>query len=92
MQESRDSLGLHLEGSIIVVDEAHNLVDAVNAAHCAEVSISQLNAAEAQLSNYFERFRTRLAAGELQMVVLWLDKHAVCGNPSDQIRHVHRLP
>ena len=63
MQDSRDSLGLRLEGSIIVVDEAHNLVDAVNSAHCAEVSAQQLHAAEAQLSTYFERFRSRLAAG-----------------------------
>ena len=63
MQESRDSLGLHLKGSIIVVDEAHNLVDAVNGTHCAEVSVNQLNAAETQLTGYFERFRTRLASG-----------------------------
>lgn len=65
VQDSRDSLGLHLEGSIVVVDEAHNLVDAVNSAHCAEVSAQQLSAAEAQLGAYFERFRTRLAAGPL---------------------------
>ena len=65
MQDSRDSLGLHLKGSIVVVDEAHNLVDAVNGAHCAEVSAQQLSAAEAQMSAYFERFRTRLAAGRL---------------------------
>ena len=65
MQESRDSLGLHLKGSTIVVDEAHNLVDAVNGAHCAEVSVQQLLAAETQLSRYFERFRTRLATGVL---------------------------
>lgn len=63
MQDSRESLGLQLKGSIIVVDEAHNLVDAVNSAHCAEVSAQQLTAAETQLSTYFERFRTRLAAG-----------------------------
>ena len=63
MQESRDSLGLHLQGSVIVIDEAHNLVDAVNNAHCAEASVQQLTAAEAQLKAYFDRFSTRLAAG-----------------------------
>lgn len=65
IQDSRDSLGLHLKGSVVVVDEAHNLVDAVNSVHCAEVSAQQLTAAETQLSTYFERFRTRLAAGLL---------------------------
>ena len=63
MQDSRDALGLHLAGSIIVVDEAHNLVDAINNTHCAQVSVNQLDAAEAQLRGYFERFRSRLAAG-----------------------------
>lgn len=46
-----------------MVDEAHNLVDAVNGAHTAQVSLQQLAAAEAQLSSYFQRFRSRLAAG-----------------------------
>lgn len=62
-QESRESLGLHLGGSIIVIDEAHNLVDAVNGAHCAAATVHQLGAAEAQLTAYFERFETKLAAG-----------------------------
>lgn len=62
-QESRDALQLHLKGSIIVVDEAHNLVDAVNGAHTAQLSLHQLTAAAAQLSSYLQRFRTRLAAG-----------------------------
>ena len=70
MKDSRESLGLQLKGSIIVVDEAHNLVDAVNSAHCAEVSAQQLTAAETQLSTYFGRFRTRLAAG-----LLFTDPH-----------------
>ena len=46
-----------------MVDEAHNLVDAVNGVHTAQLSLHQLTAAAAQLSSYFQRFRSRLAAG-----------------------------
>ncbi len=40
--ETRGSLGLHLEGSVVIFDEAHNLVDAVLGAHGAQVSGPQL--------------------------------------------------
>ncbi len=86
MQESRDSLGLHLKGSIIVVDEAHNLVDAVNGTHCAEVSVNQLNAAETQLTGYFERFRTRLSSGVVS--TSW-HLHLHCSRASVQLCALH---
>ncbi|KAK9816819.1 hypothetical protein WJX72_005361 [[Myrmecia] bisecta] len=63
LQDTRDSLGVQLEGSVVIVDEAHNLVDAVNGAHSALVSRCQLAGAHAQLSSYHECFRARLAPG-----------------------------
>ena len=71
LQETRQALGVRLEGAVVVVDEAHNLVDAVNASHSACISNFQLALAHAQLSGYLQRFETRLAPG---LVV-------VCGNP-----------
>ena len=32
-QEMREALGIRLEGAVVIMDEAHNLVDAVNACH-----------------------------------------------------------
>ena len=62
-QEARAALGVRLEGAILIVDEAHNLVDAVNGAHGAALSRGQVAAAQGQLSAYYECFRTRLAPG-----------------------------
>ena len=62
-QETRAALGVRLDGAILIVDEAHNLVDAVNGAHQALLSHAQLAPAQSQLSAYYERFRTRLAPG-----------------------------
>lgn len=37
-REARDSLGISLEGAVVVFDEAHNLLDAVNASHSAAIT------------------------------------------------------
>lgn len=67
-QEARAALGVRLEGAVLIVDEAHNLVDAVNGAHGAALSRGQLAAAQGQLSAYYERFRTRLAPGNYSLL------------------------
>jgi chromosome transmission fidelity protein 1 len=36
--DTRAALGLSLAGAVVVFDEAHNLVDAVNSAHSACVT------------------------------------------------------
>ena len=40
-----DSLVLSLQGNVVVFDEAHNLVDAVNGAHSCNVGLTQLRGA-----------------------------------------------
>jgi Rad3-related DNA helicase len=52
-----------LTDSIVIVDEGHNLIDAVNAVHSATVSLGQLTTAKAALDTYFTRFSNRLAPG-----------------------------
>ena len=59
---------MRLTGSVVIVDEAHNLVSAVNAAHAAVVSIRQLQAARAQLAAYHRRFQSRLAPGKAYLL------------------------
>jgi chromosome transmission fidelity protein 1 len=65
LQEMRESLGVRLEGNVVIVDEAHNIVDAVNSVHSAKVSVKQLGVALSALDTYYQRFRTRLAPGVL---------------------------
>lgn len=63
VQEMRESLGVRLEGSVVIIDEAHNIVDAVNGVHSATLSARQLATAQSALDNYYQRFSTRLAPG-----------------------------
>lgn len=62
-QETREALGIRLEGAVLVIDEAHNLVDAVNGAHSAVLTADAAAAAASQLDAYWTRFSTRLAPG-----------------------------
>ncbi|KAG9646486.1 ATP-dependent RNA helicase CHL1, partial [Aureobasidium melanogenum] len=57
---AREALGLSLKNHIIIIDEAHNLMDAISSIHTVEVSLQQLHLARAQLTAYLRRFRNRL--------------------------------
>ena len=54
----------------MIVDEGHNLVDAVNAVHSAVIFRGQLATAKLALDTYFTRFSSRLAPGASTMI-LW---------------------
>jgi chromosome transmission fidelity protein 1 len=57
---TRASLGLDVAGSVVVVDEAHNLIDAINGVHAATVTLPQLAAAHAMVRAYLHRYAARM--------------------------------
>lgn len=57
---TREALGVPLEGAIVVLDEAHNIIDAVNSAHAARASLRHVSAAVDQLDAYWVAYRDRL--------------------------------
>ncbi|KAI3400090.1 hypothetical protein diail_4628 [Diaporthe ilicicola] len=69
LQESaREALGIHLEGNVVVIDEAHNIMDAVANVHAAEIQLSELRRARQMLGVYFKRFGKKLK-GENRIMV-----------------------
>ncbi|KXZ56265.1 hypothetical protein GPECTOR_1g231 [Gonium pectorale] len=69
-EETRGSLGLRLEGAVVIFDEAHNLVDAVTGTHGSAVTAEQLRAAGRQLAAYFARFQSCLSPANARNVQL----------------------
>jgi chromosome transmission fidelity protein 1 len=59
-KSARDALGISLKGHVVIIDEAHNLMDAISGIHGVEVSLKQLKRARAQLGVYLQKFRNRL--------------------------------
>lgn len=59
-KSAREALGISLKGHVVIIDEAHNLMDAIAGIHGVEVSLKQLKLARAQLGIYLQKFRNRL--------------------------------
>jgi len=59
-KNAREALDLNLKGHVVIIDEAHNLMDAIAGIHGIELSLKQLKRARAQLGVYLQKFRNRL--------------------------------
>uniref|UniRef100_T1J1W5 Helicase ATP-binding domain-containing protein n=1 Tax=Strigamia maritima TaxID=126957 RepID=T1J1W5_STRMM len=59
---TREASGVRLKNSVIIIDEAHNLTDAITNIHSVEVTGAQLLKAHSQLLQYQERYKLRLTA------------------------------
>ncbi|XP_071278362.1 ATP-dependent DNA helicase DDX11 isoform X1 [Agelaius tricolor] len=67
-EPTRKAAGIKLKDQVVIIDEAHNLIDTITCIHSAEVSGSQLCCAHSQLSQYMERYRKRLKAKNLMYI------------------------
>ncbi|XP_063084434.1 ATP-dependent DNA helicase DDX11 isoform X3 [Cavia porcellus] len=65
---TRQAAGIRLQGQVVIIDEAHNLIDTITDIHSTEVSGSQLCQAHSQLLQYMERYRKRLKAKNLMYI------------------------
>mmetsp|Transcript_42978 Transcript_42978/g.69017 ORF Transcript_42978/g.69017 Transcript_42978/m.69017 type:complete len:799 (+) Transcript_42978:75-2471(+) len=61
-KKTRDSLGISLKGNIVIFDEAHNVIEAINQTHSKTLYLSQLSAAHEELLEYRKRYLARLNA------------------------------
>ncbi|KAI9150059.1 chromosome transmission fidelity 1 [Paramyrothecium foliicola] len=59
-KSARDALGVKLEGNVVVIDEAHNIMDAVSNVHAAELRLSELRKGRGMLGIYVKKFGKKL--------------------------------
>ncbi|KAG7157562.1 ATP-dependent DNA helicase DDX11-like [Homarus americanus] len=62
---TREASGIKLKGNVVIVDEAHNLLETIANIHSVFVSHGQLRGAHAQLSQYMQRYGKRLSPRNL---------------------------
>ncbi|KAI1101125.1 DNA repair helicase [Jackrogersella minutella] len=65
---ARDALGIKLEGNVVIIDEAHNIMDAVANVYASEVSLGDLKRARQMLGVYVKKFGKKLK-GENRVMV-----------------------
>lgn len=62
---TREANGIKLKDNIVIIDEAHNLLDALGQMYGATVTIAQLQHAHQQLKGYKTKYGKRFSAGNL---------------------------
>lgn len=67
-KNARDALGIKLEGNVVIVDEAHNIMDAVANVYASEISLGELRRARQMLGVYVKKFGKKLK-GENRVMV-----------------------
>uniref|UniRef100_A0A914GVH9 Helicase ATP-binding domain-containing protein n=1 Tax=Globodera rostochiensis TaxID=31243 RepID=A0A914GVH9_GLORO len=65
---TRDAWRLDLRDNVLIVDEAHNLLQTLSSIHAVELSMAQLSVCSSLLHDYAERFRTRLSPRNLRHI------------------------
>ena len=53
---------------MVIVDEAHNLIDTITSVHSVEVTLAQLRCSQTQLTHYLSKFKKRLKPQNLLAV------------------------
>ncbi|CEM36148.1 unnamed protein product [Vitrella brassicaformis CCMP3155] len=55
-RDTREALGIRIKGSVIVFDEAHNLIEAINSSHSCTITQSQLAGCRQDLEAYLVQY------------------------------------
>ncbi|CAH1159677.1 unnamed protein product [Phaedon cochleariae] len=65
---TREANGIKLKNNIVIVDEAHNLLEALAQMHNVDLNYGQVYHALQQMKSYKNRFHTRFSAKNLLMI------------------------
>ncbi len=65
---TREALGVSLDGNVIVIDEAHNLIDAVNEVHSAVLHQSAISALRKLFQMYLFKYQLRLSRQSVKCI------------------------
>ena len=60
-KSTRESLGIDLTGHVVIIDEAHNIIDAISALHSTTLTQYQITKGKQQLEIYLGKFNSRLS-------------------------------
>lgn len=57
---TRETLGISLKNNIVIIDEAHNLIETISSIHTITINSSQIDISLSQIRMYLEKYVSRL--------------------------------
>lgn len=69
---TRDAYGIVIKDNVLIIDEAHNLVEAVNGMYSAEISGTVLEQTFLQVNSYLSTYKTRFSQENLRNLKLFV--------------------
>jgi chromosome transmission fidelity protein 1 len=93
--QTRESIGLSLEQAFVIVDEAHNLPEALRALHTSRLSLPVVKSAMEQLTLYIAKYVDRLAGrnlhylGQLKRILKQIEKYLL--RPADKLKQTSMM-
>lgn len=61
-KDARQSFSINLRNQVIIIDEAHNLIDTIAQIHSVEITEQHVSQANVQLENYITRYKRMFSA------------------------------
>jgi chromosome transmission fidelity protein 1 len=92
---TRDSLEIDLHGSLVIFDEAHNLIDTINEQQSCGIESTMISRVTLALGHYMDKFERRLLPAnlvlchQLQQIISRLD--LFLANTADSVLNVNEL-
>ena len=100
-KSAREALGISLKDHVLIIDEAHNLMDAISNLYSIGITQSQLKRSKALLNVYLQKFRNRLkgknriyvvqVARVIDSLLLFLDQKAANSQLAETIVQISDL-
>ncbi|KAF5308905.1 hypothetical protein FQR65_LT00605 [Abscondita terminalis] len=64
-KSTRDASGIRLKNNVVIIDEAHNLLEALAQMYSTEITYKQLDETQQRLKNYKQKYSKRFSAYNL---------------------------
>lgn len=65
---SRESFGIDLANSLVIIDEGHNIIDTINQIYSVSLPLTSLKLAQEGLVGYLDRYSRRLSGQHAQLL------------------------
>lgn len=87
---TRESLGISLKNNVVIIDEAHNLMETITSLYTVSLTLQQIQLTWNQLNLYIKKYRTRLLGKnvvyikQIMNIIKILMKHLQPNDPAER--------